>query len=88
VRFIEGRDYVDFIICLRLSFEEDCGAGMTPDVNEICPLTPRSILIGGNIDVCIPPQDDCEDWKDAPDECSKSFDVTTVECAPEQPPIG
>ncbi|HYJ37585.1 MAG TPA: hypothetical protein VEV87_03175, partial [Chitinophagaceae bacterium] len=88
VRFIEGRDYVDYIICLRLSFEEECGAGMTSNVNEICPLTPRSILIGGNIDVCIPALDDCEDWKNVPDECSKSFDVTTVECAPEQPPIG
>lgn len=80
VRFIEGREYVDYIICLRMMFEVNCEDGNADEINEVCPLTPRSILVGGNIDVCIPEKDDCETWDKAGSECSKKFNVTVVEC--------
>ncbi len=32
------------------------------DQLEVCPVTPRSILIAGDIDVCIQ-QQDCETWQ-------------------------
>ena len=31
------------------------------DTITVCPKTPRSILIAGDIDVCIPERE-CEDW--------------------------
>jgi hypothetical protein len=41
------------------------------DMQEIAPISPRSILIAGNIDVCIN-QKDCEKWcicRDAENGC-------------------
>lgn len=60
VRFLESRSYLDYILELGLSHERDPGS---PDKNtpKVCPLTPRSILIAGDIDVCIN-QKDCEIW--------------------------
>ena len=85
VRFIEGRDYVDYILCLKMLFATDCGS-KTLETNEVCPLTPRSILVGGFIDICIP-EKDCEQWAREPkDMCSTNYDLTTVAC-PEPPPI-
>ncbi|HTE28504.1 hypothetical protein [Flavitalea sp.] len=60
LRFIEGLDYVDYILLLSMKHERD--AAMNAKIQEICPRTPRSILIGGEIDICIK-QDDCEDWE-------------------------
>ncbi|HMF73248.1 MAG TPA: hypothetical protein VK616_17330, partial [Flavitalea sp.] len=60
LRFIEGLDYVDYILLLSMKHERD--ATMNAKIQEICPRTPRSILIGGEIDICIK-QDDCEDWE-------------------------
>jgi hypothetical protein len=96
VRFIEGRDYVDYIIGLKMMFEEDCTQGKVETQYEVCPLTPRSILVAGEIDVCIP-EFDCDEWDDVPDRCSKKFPVATLECRPpatdnpipvDHPPIG
>ena len=58
IRFLETRDYMDFISDLRMA-----GDGETPDSTraKICPDTPRSILIAGNIEVCID-EPDCEKW--------------------------
>lgn len=81
VRFIEGRDYVDYIIDLKMMFEEDCSPGKVESQYEVCPLTPRSILVAGEIDVCVP-EFDCEQWDDAQDRCSRKFPVTTLECRP------
>jgi hypothetical protein len=64
IRFLESRDYVDYIIDLLMRHDE----GDWPDNNNekelakaVCPKTPRSILIAGEIDVCIP-EKDCEEW--------------------------
>ncbi|HYF32560.1 MAG TPA: hypothetical protein VD993_15655 [Chitinophagaceae bacterium] len=85
VRFIEGRDYVDYIICMRMNFEKDCENGKVPEVVQVCPLTPRSILVGGFIDVCIP-DEDCESWNDDVTQCSKEFEVVDL-CKPVVTPI-
>ncbi len=54
IQYLETRDYVDFIIELRMGHERD--AAPSRDVYSICPHTPRSILIAGEVDVCIPEQ--------------------------------
>jgi hypothetical protein len=61
IRFLESRDYIDYIIELKMRHEDD-EVNISPiDQAEVCPVTPRSILIAGDIDVCIQ-QQDCEDW--------------------------
>jgi hypothetical protein len=58
IRFLENRDYVDFISDLRMGKEYE-----TPlaTFSKVCPDTPRSIPIAGDIEVCIEgPQ--CERW--------------------------
>jgi hypothetical protein len=66
IGFLESRDYVDYIIQLIMWHEDD----PKPDKNKeeellrpVCPKTPRSILIGGSIDVCIASKD-CEKWQE------------------------
>lgn len=56
IRFLESRDYIDYIIDLRMAHEID-------NVNrkDIMPVTARSILVAGAIDVCID-QPGCETW--------------------------
>jgi hypothetical protein len=57
VLFLESRDYVDFISDFKMGKSTE----MPADKSKICPDTPRSILIAGNIDVCIEPPE-CEKW--------------------------
>jgi len=52
IQFLETLDYVDFIMELRMGHERD--AEPSKDIYSICPHTPRSILIAGEVDVCIP----------------------------------
>jgi hypothetical protein len=62
VRFMEGLDYLDFIIDLKMKHETDSnGINVVGNQREVCPNTPRSILIAGEIDVCIG-QDACDEW--------------------------
>jgi hypothetical protein len=64
IRFIESRNYIDYIIDLRMIHEEDSLKGIKSaagNVNQIEPISPRSILIAGSIDVCID-QPGCETW--------------------------
>jgi hypothetical protein len=63
VQFLETRDYMDFILELNMRHEttEKFPAREEDIPVHICPKTPRSILIAGDIDVCIEPQG-CEDW--------------------------
>jgi hypothetical protein len=61
VRFLEGLDYLDYIIELKMQHADDETNPKPIDQLEVVPLTPRSILIAGNIDVCIQ-QGDCEEW--------------------------
>lgn len=63
IKFLETRDYIDYIIDLHMSHDEDnlptlSIAGKTGVVH---PVSARSILIAGSVDVCI---DDpgCESW--------------------------
>jgi len=65
IRFLESKDYLDYIIELKMGheFEKDTNGDSILLANrlEICPKTPRSILIAGDIDICIL-QKDCDDW--------------------------
>ncbi len=75
IKFLETRNYLDYIIGLRMQHESvDESITSNPnskDMQEIAPISPRSILIAGNIDVCIN-QKDCEKWcicRDAENGC-------------------
>jgi hypothetical protein len=51
----------------------------------VCPKTPRSILVGGSMDVCIA-QSDCEKWqdcggKDQPECCDHQRIPLVAYCA-------
>lgn len=64
IRFLETRDYVDYVIDLLMRHDDDPWPDKTKEeelVKPVCPKTPRSILIAGDIDVCIPGMD-CEEW--------------------------
>lgn len=66
VSFLESRDYLDYIIELRMEHEREvlsrpATRRCPEDELSVCPLTPRSILIAGDIDLCVV-QQDCETW--------------------------
>jgi hypothetical protein len=67
IRFLEQQNYIDYITEFLWRHDEDKSPGHeTPvDQPEIFPITPRSILIAGHIDICILSKD-CPDW-DKPD---------------------
>jgi hypothetical protein len=66
IRFLEKQNYIDYITEFRWRHDEDDSSASTGPVDqpEIFPLTPRSILIAGHIDVCILSRD-CPDWDKA-----------------------
>jgi hypothetical protein len=63
IRFLETRDYIDYIIELHMVHEDlkQPTASMAGNTGVVQPITARSILIAGSVDVCI---DDpgCESW--------------------------
>jgi hypothetical protein len=61
IRFLETRDYLDYVLDWKWRHEEDEVVLAPSDQAEIFPMTPRSILIGGDIDITIV-QDDCPKW--------------------------
>jgi hypothetical protein len=66
VRFLEARDYVDFILEMNMRHElQDAYPldtnGLPLQQMEVCPKTPRSILIAGNVEICIE-KDACATW--------------------------
>jgi len=61
IRFLETRDYLDYVLDWKWRHEEDEVVLVPSDQAEIFPMTPRSILIGGDIDITIV-QDDCPKW--------------------------
>lgn len=65
IRLLEFGGYVDYILELSMEHAEDAlNTGPSEESKEaifVCPKTPRSILIAGEIDVCIPVQA-CEAW--------------------------
>ena len=58
IRFLKTKDYVDFILEIRMQHENDTGV---PEDIRRCPRTPRSILIAGDIDAEIDPEV-CDEW--------------------------
>ncbi|SHE51775.1 baseplate J/gp47 family protein [Pedobacter caeni] len=62
IGFLETRDYLDYIIKLDMWHEEK-KPGNTSEQDPVYPITPRSILIAGNIDLHIN-QQDCDQWRD------------------------
>jgi hypothetical protein len=58
VQLLESSDYVDFITDLRMYRD---GTPSDTDHAKVCPVSPRSILIAGDIEVCIE-DPDCEQW--------------------------
>lgn len=70
IRFLENLDYLDYVLELNMRHEEDRNEEqekeqmkiwMDSKTDSVCPLTPRSILIAGDINICIPAKD-CPDW--------------------------
>jgi hypothetical protein len=62
IRFLETRDYLDYVIDWKWRHEEDETVLTPSDQAEIFPITPRSILIAGNVDITIV-RDDCPKWE-------------------------
>lgn len=87
VGFIESLDYIDFIAEMKMRHEsQDVYKKDSGDLSEICPVTPRSILIGGDIEVCIIEQ--CrEEWEKCtePDRagCCDTLEAVTELCNPD-----
>ena len=57
VHFLETRDYVDYITKMQMQSEMSSGAP-SDTVFEICPATPRSVLLAGEIQICIEDNDE------------------------------
>ena len=57
IGFLESRDYLDFILELKMALDPQS----PEDQFEICPTTARSILVAGDIDICILSKE-CESW--------------------------
>ncbi|MBS1603769.1 MAG: hypothetical protein JST42_13965 [Bacteroidetes bacterium] len=72
IRFLETRDYLDYVIDWKWRHEEDETVLTPSDQAEIFPITPRSILIAGNIDITIV-RDDCPKWEVAPASTAKIY---------------
>ena len=59
LQFLETRDYIEFISEIKIAHEsKDVSRS---DAEKVTPLTPRSILIAGSMDVCILPEE-CDSW--------------------------
>lgn len=65
IRFLETTRYVDFITDLRMGKDGELPG---PNIHRVCPDTPRSILIAGDIEVCIE-KPECIDWNDEFEGC-------------------
>lgn len=82
IGFLESLDYVDFILSLIMRHESEDGFATTESnaPARICPSTPRSILIAGDIDVCIDAET-CEKW-DTRKRCDHN-PIKLIECKPD-----
>jgi hypothetical protein len=67
IQFLETRDYIDYVLELKMLREDDL-ANECDEPLEICPATPRSILIAGDVDVCVLADTECEQW--SKDKCA------------------
>ena len=64
VEFLETREYVDYITKLQMLGEFDAGPP-SESTTEVCPRTPRSILLAGEIQV-FSEDNEPQAWKNAP----------------------
>ena len=78
IHFLENTDYVDFITDFKMGKENDVP---TDAFSKLCPDTPRSILIAGDIEVCINPPD-CDDWKICYDDKQNKIDCCETPIIP------
>lgn len=78
IRLLEQTDYVDFITDFRMAKVSEVPGGK---IAEVCPDTPRSILIAGNIEVCIN-KPGCDEWKLCYDENQNKIDCCKTEIVP------
>lgn len=78
IEFLETRDYMDYISDLRMGKEGDAPDNYNP---KICPDTPRSILIAGDIEVCIV-EPYCETWSTTYMDCNDNV-VNACDTKPE-----
>ena len=85
IRFLESRDYIDYILDLRMKHEFPGSPEVT---DKVCPKTPRSILIAGEIDICIP-GNECEEWQKCknqqgqPVDCCKNPKIPIADYCPD-----
>ncbi len=80
IRLLETSNYVDFILDLCMAHEDDnlqCAGLLGKTILSVCPKTPRSILIAGNIDVCIS-QKDCEPRREP--KCPNEAEIIANYC--------
>ena len=84
VGFLETRDYIDYLLELKMAHEFSGTAPSDTDP-EIVPHTPRSILIAGEIDVCIK-QNECDDW-DKENKCEHNAQSIVDYCKQNQDPV-
>ena len=76
IRFLETRDYMNYIIDLLMRHDDGPWPDKTKEeelIKPVCPKTPRSILIAGDIDVCIA-GNDCEEWQKCHNEQGQEVD--------------
>jgi hypothetical protein len=69
IQFLETRDYIDYVLQLKMLREDDTG-NPCDEPMQICPATPRSILIAGDVEVTVLPNDACEQWGEG--DCNDS----------------
>lgn len=84
VQFLETRDYIDYILELAMA-NNTANLPTAKNSIQVCPQTPRSILIAGEVDICIK-QDDCEQW-DNTEICSNKASVLIDYCSNQDPII-
>jgi len=69
IQLLETKDYVDFITDLRMGKENEVpNAGNV----KVCPDTPRSIFIAGDIEACIE-KPECESWNKEYKKCDETL---------------
>ena len=83
IRFLETRDYLDYVLELKMQHEED-GPPLST-LMQVCGKTPRSILIAGQVEVCIAAKD-CEAW-DKRNPCQHPPHTIMDYCKNDQPVI-
>jgi hypothetical protein len=84
IKFLETRDYIDYIIELHMAHDElkIPTLSIAGNIGMVQTITARSILIAGSVDICI---DDpgCESWcKCSGEDCCDHEPVPVRETEP------